>query len=279
MPRVPGGGGHLEDVLVEGAARLVHRQGGQALHLRLGRDHRDPDALVALGGLGGGPGGADRVRVVREHDHLLRAGGVDGVEDHAGRRAVARPADDDRRAGFSEQLLQPGPRGDGDDLAAAARGTPRPGLGDLLGEVGDLDAVRTARRDARLDRGADVVHVDVDVPQAVAADDDERVAEPAEVLLERRDLGVVGVEEVHHLVRRPVGRQGVGVPLHGDGDAVRPDRRGDGDRTAAGQRGLGRVEDDAEPATAGVDDARVAEDLEQLRRARECLASGRRPRR
>ena len=48
---------------------------------------------------------------------------------------------------------------------------------DLLVEVGDVDAGRRADRDAGLDRGPDVVGVHVAVPDAVAADDDDRVAE------------------------------------------------------------------------------------------------------
>ena len=54
------------------------------------------------------------------------------------------------------------------------------GRGDLLGEVGDPDPVRAAGGDPGLDGGADVVDVDVDVPQPVAADHHERVAEPGE---------------------------------------------------------------------------------------------------
>ena len=81
----------------------------------------------------------------------------------------------------SKSAARPGPGGDRDDPAArTARRARRPRcrLGDLLGEVGDPDPVRPAGLDAGLDRRADVVDVHVDVPQALAADDDERVAEP-----------------------------------------------------------------------------------------------------
>ena len=54
--------------------------------------------------------------------------------------------------------------------------------GDLLGEVGDPDPVRAPGRDAGLDRRADVVDVHVDVPEAVAADHDERVAQAGQRL-------------------------------------------------------------------------------------------------
>ena len=59
-------------------------------------------------------------------------------------------------------------------------------LFDLLDEVGDADLVRAARVDAGFDRGADVVRVDVAVPEAVAADDDDRVADRAPRVAERR---------------------------------------------------------------------------------------------
>ncbi len=52
----------------------------------------------------------------------------------------------------------------------------------------------------RLDRGADVVGVDVAVPQALAADDDDRVADAGPHVLEGGDRVVGRVEEVHDLV-------------------------------------------------------------------------------
>ena len=42
-----------------------------------------------------------------------------------------------------------------------------------LAEVGDADPVRAPRFEARLDGRARIVHMDMDVPQAVAADDDQ----------------------------------------------------------------------------------------------------------
>ena len=53
-------------------------------------------------------------------------------------------------------------------------------VGDLLEQVGDPDLLRPAAEVERhLDRGADVVGVDVAVPQPVAADDHDRVADRA----------------------------------------------------------------------------------------------------
>ena len=75
------------------------------------------------------------------------------------------PPSDDDGAGLLEERGQAGARRDGDDGALAGGRGPT-GLGDLLGEVRDPDPVRAARVDARLDRRAHVVDVDVDVPQA-----------------------------------------------------------------------------------------------------------------
>ena len=52
--------------------------------------------------------------------------------------------------------------------------------GHLGGEVRDLDPVRAPGGDPRLDRGADVVDVDVDVPEVGPTDDEQRVAQPVE---------------------------------------------------------------------------------------------------
>ena len=70
----------------------------------------------------------------------------------------------------------------------------------LLVQVGDADLGGTTGDDAGLDGGADVVRVHVAVPDPVAADDDDRVAEVTPGLLELRDRVVGRVEEVHDLV-------------------------------------------------------------------------------
>src|SRR2546430_684917 len=50
---------------------------------------------------------------------------------------------------------------------------------------------------ARLDRGADVVGVDVAVPQPLPTDDHDRVPDPRPDVLERRDRAVGRLEQVH----------------------------------------------------------------------------------
>ena len=63
---------------------------------------------------------------------------------------------------------------------------------DLLEQVGDPDVAGPAGVDGGLDRGADVVGVDVAVPDAVAADDHDRVADAGPHVLERGDRSSSG---------------------------------------------------------------------------------------
>ena len=179
---VAGGRGHLADVGVEGAAGLVHRDGGQALDLRLGRDHLDGDVVLGLGRAGGDLGGAHGVAVVGQHDDLGRAAAGDRLEELAGRGPLARPAGHDDGARRLEERGQPGPGGHGDDLATGAGGGPVPAACSATCSAKWVTriAVGAAGGDAGLDRRADVVDVDVDVPQAVAADHHEAVAERGE---------------------------------------------------------------------------------------------------
>ena len=73
-------------------------------------------------------------------------------------------------------------------------------LVELVEQVGDPDLAGSTDLDGGLDRGADLVGVDVAVVDAVAADDDDRVADAGPHLAERRH-GLVGrLEQVHHLV-------------------------------------------------------------------------------
>ena len=81
--------------------------------------------------------------------------------------------------------------------------------------------------DARLDGGARVVHVHMDVPQPVAADHDERVAEGVEPGRSRADGRVLGLQQVDHLeggtvLRRRPRRVGRRPPAAAAG---RPGRR------------------------------------------------------
>ena len=181
------------------------------------------------------------------------------------RRTPSPTADRDDRG------RRPGPR-------AAARADPgeRRGLVatqllllDLLEQVGDPDVARPAGLDAGLDGAADVVGVHVAVPEAVAADDHDRVAERGPRLLERVDGRVVGVEQVHHLVaQRRRCRSPCEVRLDGH-------RRGAdgrlGDRAAVDHLEE-RVEQQREAAAAGVDDARLAEHRQQVGRVRDRVA-------
>ena len=270
MAGVAGGRGHLEDVLVEAAAGLVDGERGEALHLGLGRDHRHPDVGVGLGRAGGDLGDPHGVAVVGEHDHLARTGGEDRVEHLLGAGPTPGTALDDLGARLGEQRRQAGTGGDRDDAPAAAGLGALPVGGGLLGEVGHPHPVGPPGLDPGLEGRPDVVDVDVDVPEPVAADDDEGVAERRERLAQGGDPVVVGVEEVHHLVGRAVGRELVGRGRHRDRPAACGRRAGR--RPPAGQHRLGRVEDDAQAAAARVDDAGVTQRPQLLGGAGQRLA-------
>ena len=124
------------------------------------------------------------------------------------------PADDVVHAERVEDAADPVAGGDGDDRGH--RGGPsghrsadapdssalaNPGLLlDLVEQVGDTDVAGPAGVEGGLDRGADVVGVDVAVPQAVASDDHDRVADAGPDVLEGRERVVGRLEEVHDLV-------------------------------------------------------------------------------
>ena len=182
---------------------VEHRERGQPLH-RGPRAHDVQGDALLLGRAGSGLGGHHRVAVVGQHDHLERVRGPRGVEQLARRRAPARPAGTTTCAPASSNTsASPGP-------ARAARRRPRRGGrlrdrldADLVSEVGHPHPVGTAGVDPRLDRGADVVDVDVDVPEVGPADDEQRVAEPVERRRERGHALLVAVaQQVHDLVCR-----------------------------------------------------------------------------
>ena len=171
---------------------------------------------------------------------------------------------------------QPGAGAAGDRRLATACS-----LGDLLEQVGDADLLRPSVEVERdLDRGADVVGVDVAVPEPVAADDHDRVADLAPALLEGVDPVVGEVEEVHHLVALLADVEpavGVGVPMRdglelGGGRAVALVGLGQWRAVDDVQR---RVEQQQVAGTAGVDHTGVLEHREQLGRAVERLLAGR----
>ena len=279
---VPGGRGHLQDVLVEACGRARGRRAR-------------PVPAPAPGSGSPRPGCSWSASAVRAAIWATRTESwslgstttsaaphaCDRLEQLPGRGPVARAAVDHDRAGLLEQRRQPGAGGHRDDAAAG------PGCGgsagcrpllDLLGEVGDPDPVRTAGGDAGLDRGADVVDVDVDVPQALAADHDQRVAERR-----RAPCGACGIASSSASSRYITSYDGPPAARSppvavGIGSGMRCGAGATGARAPAGQRGLGGVEDHAEPAAAGVDHPGVAQHLQLLGRAGERLARGGRAR-
>lgn len=129
-------------------------------------------------------------------------------------------------------------------------------------EVGDPDPVRPAGLDPGLHRRTRVVDMDVDVPEPVPADHDERVTEPVEPGAQPVDRAVPGLQQIDHLeggavlrsARRAVLGRGSG---HGGDVGGHPDAvfgRLPGDRFDEG------LEDGHQTPSSGVHDARPPED-------------------
>ena len=144
-------------------------------------------------------GGEEDVRVVREHDRLVARRATATAREQVGGRRVHRLAalDDADRAVRGEALEQPPvavARDDGDDARRRAlRGAGRARRASsrssrcvrLLVHVRDLDAVDRPARDAERERAPGIVGVDVHLERARVADDEQRVAELLELVLER----------------------------------------------------------------------------------------------
>ena len=113
------------------------------------------------------------VTVVGQHEDLARAAGADRLKDLAGRGPSPGATEDDRGARGAEHFGDPLACGTGDDCER--RGVER--VLDLVAEVRDDDPVRTAGLDARLDGGSGVIDMDVDVPRALGADDQQGITQ------------------------------------------------------------------------------------------------------
>ena len=147
--------------------------------------------------------------------------------------------------------------------------------------------MRAPRLDPRLDGRPGVIDVHVHVPQPVTADHDEGLPHRVELAAQRGDLGVGGVEQIHHLEEAAgrVGPVGVGkarlgrqgAPGGSGGDGVRASGGHAAACLAVGGRAVvgcdltehldQGVEQLAQPATPGVDDSGHAQDLELVRSA------------
>ncbi len=198
--------GHLDDVLVEAALRLVHGERGDALHRGAGRDQGHADALGA-GLLGGRRGRVAQFGVVGQQHHLARVGPSYGLHQLPAGERLPGAREDSGRAGLGVQPRQALPGHDGDDgpLGALARGALAAGVHVAEPEVRDPDPVGAPGLDARLHRGTRVVDVHMDVPQPVAADHDEGVPEGVEPLPQPGHGLVAGFQEIDHLVGGPAG--------------------------------------------------------------------------
>ena len=135
----------------------------------------------------------------------------------------------------------------------------------LLVHVRDLDALDHADARADGERGAGLVRMDVHLERLRVADDEQGVAEPREL---RFDLVRVELVALDHE------RRAVAVARQLLVDRVRAELLALDRRRGQLLAGDGRGEpahDLQESRAAGVDDARLAEDVELLRRARERL--------
>src|SRR5664279_1033245 len=133
------------------------------------------------------------------------------------------------------------------------------GLGDTLAALGDSVVVVGTGDDPRLDRCADVTHMDVDVPHAVAgADHTDRIAQRGERVPQSCDGLRFGVEQVLNLVGMWAAR-GVAQPHPREGSRGAPRLASAGCADDAGQR----LQHEHQTQTARVDDA-GARELGQL---------------
>ena len=276
-----GHGGHVGRRVRRG---IVGQEGGEALD-HGARGHH-PHGLVAQGvDLFGHR--AD-VPVVGQDDHLVRGHGLDRLDQIGGGRVHGL-------ATHHEVVHPEGPEdapdplsGDhGDDAGGRRRASTldagprprRPGtlahpalLLELLVEVGHPDTRRPAGVHPRLDGGADVVGVDVAVPQAIPAYDDDGVADARPDLLEVLHGVVGGMQEVHHLVAQVADRAGVAGPGVG---GVRPTgaswvggrHSGGLWQRAAVQHEQERIEEEEETGASGVDHAGLGQHRQHLGRA------------
>ena len=186
---------HGLGVAVGGGLGVVGQQGGEALGGTPGGHH--PDRLVGLGVDLAGHG--DDVLVVGEDDDLVGRHRLDDLEQLRRRRVHGLAAEDDAlHAEAVEDAADAVTGADGDDRGGHRRGADdavQLGGGvadpalllDLLEQVGHPDLAGAAAVQGGLDGVADVVGVDVAVPEAVAADDHDRVADAGPHVLERRD--------------------------------------------------------------------------------------------
>ena len=149
-------------------------------------------------------GGEEDVRVVREDHGFVGVERLHGSDEVGGRRVHRLPAlDDGERSDVSCEALEEAPvalaRDDGDDAGGRALGRrvghrgeqPLLALLRLLVHVRDLDAVDRADRAADRERGAGIVGVHVHLDRGRVADDEQRVADLLELLLERLAVEVV----------------------------------------------------------------------------------------
>ena len=248
----------VHDVAVERAAGLVHRERRDPLHLRPRRDHHDLDALAPRASCAAASATPTESGSLGSTITSCARRRLDRLEDLAGARPPARAAVDHDGAGLAEQLVQARPGGDDHQRAAvgARARLPRARSSCSAKWVTSIRRGAPARMPASTAAPTSSTCTWTFHSPSPPTTTSESPSGPSSCA-QRRDGVVVGVEQVHHLVRRPALGQVTGRDPR-DRDRGRARRVACRRGALAGDGGLGRVEHHAEPTTAGVDDAGVA---------------------
>ena len=262
---------HRRLVLVGVERREVADDRREARLHGAGGDH----AGRLAGDLGRLLGGEDDVRVVREHEHLGGGCRLDRGDDLLGRGVHRLPALEHPRGAVP--LEEPAVAGAGDDGNDAGlervvgvghvRHRPEEAAGALLRllvHVRDLDALERPEARPRRERRPGLVRVDVDLQRGLVADDEQRVAEALELRLEDGRVETVTLDDedgaVAELRELLVDRVEARL-VRRLGRCLR--------QRLAGERGDEPADKLQQTRTAGIDDARLLEHRQLLRRARE----------
>ena len=150
----------------------------------------------------------DHVRVVRQDEHLGRRRRLDCGEEIAGRRVHRLAAlEHARRPVALEQPPVPAPGTTATTPVSSV--CPRIGnrfeqplraLDRLTLHVRDLDSLDRAERSAERERPARLVRVDMDLQSRRIADDEQRVAEALQLVLERARVEALTFDDEHRAV-------------------------------------------------------------------------------
>ena len=220
-------------------------------------------------------GREDQVRVVREDDHLLGvvASIAPTMSPTDGFLVCPPSMTVSRRLSKIARLPSPGTDRDDSGLESRCRHTsdltePQLPGNRLCMHVRDLDLLDHARGARERERCARVVGVDVHLERRLVADDEQRVADPLERVLELDAVEALALDD-EAPCSSGTSRAPGGSPRRPAPPSPTSRRR----QRLAGGRERHAANDLDEAGTARVDDARLGEDVEQLGRACQRLLS------